>query len=128
MEYKLCPQGLNTTVYHMYIDNVTVNILTSEIPKLWLIFRLSPMLCYPPPPPQKKIDGLRFMFLMRINSFQLDTCWYHERVLPVCKKVFPLQGSVPDSVSCSTQFGNWPQINNCLFLLQISYTLVKTSA
>jgi len=44
MEYKLCPQGLNTTVYHMYIDNVTVNILTSEIPKLWLIFRLSPML------------------------------------------------------------------------------------
>lgn len=33
MEYKLSPQGLNTTVYHMYTDNDIVNISTSETPK-----------------------------------------------------------------------------------------------
>jgi len=40
------------------------------------------------------------MFLMSSDSFQLDTCWYHDRVLPVCKKVFPLECSVIDSVTC----------------------------
>jgi hypothetical protein len=36
-----------------------------------------------------------------------------ERCLFV-KKVFPLECSVSDSMSCATQFGNWPQINYCL--------------
>lgn len=108
MEYKLSPQSLNTRVCHMHTDNDTVNILTSETPKLCLIFRLGPMLISPK---KKKVDGLRIMFLMSSDNFQHNTCWYHEKVFPVCKKVFPLECSVIDSVSSATQFGKWPQIN-----------------
>lgn len=79
MEYKLSPQGSNTTTYHMYTDNDTVNILTSDTPKLWLIFRLGPMLCRHQKKKTKKIDGSE-NHVPNEYSFQLDACWYRECV------------------------------------------------
>jgi hypothetical protein len=99
-------KALNTSVYHI------VSILTSETANLCLIFRLGPTLQYH----TKKIllfethvsDGLwwfptRHMLVPKQNAACL---W---------KKLFPLDYSVIDSVSCVTKLGNWPQINYCLF-------------